>query len=206
MVIRMPPELKSQILAGIENRLAGYLEGRTHPTEVATTFNYILYDEFAKPRPNGSNQEHSLKPVFVGEYFVDPVNPTQTRVFSHQGTEACSPIPISRGVIGRAVRTGADQYVPDVTQDPEHVGCDPNMEGSELVLLAWSQPFTEGNPHGAGYIGRQVPLGVLDLDFNIKNALNRQERRRLKKVWEKYAKRIFPGEAQFTPQGELFVK
>ncbi len=202
----MPPKLKAGLLTAIEDRLSHYLAGRTHPPEVATTFNYVLYDEFGRERLNGSGQAHSLKPIFVGEYFVDPVNPTQTRVFSHHGTEACSPIPISRGVIGRAVRTGRDQYVPDVTKDPEHVGCDPNMEGSELVLIAWSDPFTVGNPFGAEYIGRRVPLGALDLDFNLKHALNRQERRRLKTIWHKYSKRIFPGEAQFTPRGELSVK
>lgn len=202
----MPPKLKDDLLRVIETRLSDYLGGRTHPPEVATTFNYILYDEFNKERTNGSGKGHSLKPVFVGEYFVDPVNPEQTRVFSHQGTEACSPIPITRGVIGRAVTTGRNQYVPDVTQDPEHVGCDPDMEGSELVLVAWSEPFAPGNPHGIGYVGRRVPLGVLDLDFNVKYALNRQERGRLKKIWEEYAKRIFPGEAQFQPRGKLCVK
>jgi len=83
--------------------------------EIATTFNFILFDEFTKA---------NLMPVFVGEYFVGPAQPDQTRVFCHQGTEACSPIPIRRGVIGRAVTAGKDQYVPDVTKDKSHVGCD----------------------------------------------------------------------------------
>lgn len=99
----------------LASRLSSYMETRTYPMEIATTFNFILFDEFTKA---------NLMPVFVGEYFVGPAQPDQTRVFCHQGTEACSPIPIRRGVIGRAVTAGKDQYVPDVTKDKSHVGCD----------------------------------------------------------------------------------
>jgi putative methionine-R-sulfoxide reductase with GAF domain len=159
--------------------------------EIATTFNFILFDEFSKA---------GMKPVFVGEYFVDPAAPGQTRVFCHQGSEACSPIPIRRGVIGRAVTTGKDQYAPDVTKDKSHVGCDPNMQGSELVLISWSEPYPSGKHEGC-----RVPLGVLDIDLNIKEALSPPDIAALTKIWEKYGKLIFPGVPKFEPEGQLFV-
>jgi len=181
-----------RMLASIGNRLASYMESRIYPSEIATTFNFILYDEFSKSR---------LKPIFVGEYAVDPANPEQTRVFCHQGTEACSPIPISRGVIGRALSTGKDQYVPDVSKDKSHIGCDPRMQGSELVLIAWSDPFASGK-----FRGFSAPLGALDIDLNVKNALSPNDIRALAAIWAKYSKLIFPGEPPFSPDSGIFVK
>lgn len=204
-VRKMPASLKQEMLDAIAERIPPYLQGRVFPTEIATTFNYVLWDEFELER-RADGGIFSLRPVFVGEYFVDPANPSQTRVFSHHGSEACSPIPITRGVIGRAIRTGKDQYVPDVTKDTNHVGCDPNMQGSELVLLAWSRPYSSTNPYGQGYVGKRVPLGVLDLDFNIKKALNRRERSQLKKIWEAVSPNIFPGEAQYRPSSEMAIR
>ncbi|MBM3229003.1 hypothetical protein FJZ26_01100 [Candidatus Parvarchaeota archaeon] len=172
----------------ITERLDAYMSGRVYPSEIATTFNFILFDEFSNKvhtqhagrLENGKKaRARMLKPVFVGQYFVDPKNPTQTRVFCHQGSEACSPIPIARGVIGRAIRTGTDQYVPDVTADKEHVGCDPNMKGCELVLVSWSSD-------------NKVPLGVLDIDLNVKDAFSKQDIASLRKIWDKYGRMIFP--------------
>lgn len=180
------------LFESLEKRLSAYMEGRVYPPEIATTFNCILYDGFSKG---------SLRPVFIGEYFVDPANPGQTRVFCHQGTEACSPLPIKTGVIGRAIRTGTDQYVPDVTKDSDHIGCDPEMKGSELVLISWSQPYGTGK-----FRGRSVPLGVLDLDFNVKDALSGEDAKALRKIWDVYGKLIFPGEPEFEPKGGLFVR
>ena len=176
----------------ISARLSAYMQGRAYPSEIATTFNFILFDEFSKA---------GLKPIFVGEYFVDPAAPEQTRVFCHQGTEACSPIPIRRGVIGRAVSTGSDQYVPDVTKDKSHVGCDPDMQGSELVLIRWSEPYSTGK-----FSGCRAPLAVLDIDLNTKEAFTQVEIASLRKIWDEYGKKIFPGVAQFEPKGGLFVK
>jgi len=168
--MKIPKELYGKI----RERLSAYMVGRVYPSEIATTFNFVLYDEFLKAE---------LKPIFVGEYFIDPKNPDQTRVFSHHGTEACSPLPISRGVIGRAIRTKENQHVPDVTKDDGHVGCDPNMEGCELVLIAWDD--------------KKEPIGVLDLDFNIKNVLEESDVLELGKIWDEYYPLIFPKDVKF---------
>ena len=191
----MPSELKREMFNSIELRLNSYMQGRIYPYEIATTLNFILKSEFEKFRIDREENYYSLKPVFVGEYFVDPKSPYQTRVYCHQGTEACSPIPIKRGVIGRAIKTGNDQYVPDVTLDSNHVGCDPNMEGSELVLLSWSDPYTNGP-----YKNKVIPLGALDLDFNIKNAVNPEDIHKLRNIWDLWGKKIFPGEPKFLPR------
>ena len=223
MSYAMSSELRGDVLDLIEDRLGSYMAGRVRPEEIATTFNYVLFDEFGKERldlwdPSFKEMERfalsghpaaveamqglvrTLKPTFVGQYQVDPYNPAQTRVYSHHGTEACSPIPITKGVIGRAVRTGKDQFVPDVTQDPLHVGCDPGMEGTEAVLISWSDPYTSGD-----FRGRRVPIGVLDIDLNVKDALGEDDVSRLREIWDHYGKLIFPGEPSFEPIGELYV-
>ncbi len=199
MLLQMPPKLKNEMFNSIESRLDSYMDSRTYPDEIATTLNFILKDEFERYRTDIDENYYNLKPVFVGEYFVDPKNPYQTRVFCHQGTEACSPIPIKRGVIGRGIRTGKDQYVSDVTKDKDHVGCDPNMEGSELVLLTWSDPYSSGP-----YKDCKIPLAALDLDFNVKNALEQEDILRLRRIWDLWGKRIFPGEPSFLPKKDIY--
>lgn len=199
----MPQKLKREMFDSIELRLSSYMPGRIYPTEIATTFNFILYDEFKKKRRDDPWwkfwKRYSLKPTFVGQYMIDKSSPYQTRVYSHQGTEACSPIEIKRGVIGRAIRTGQDQYVPDVTKDYDHVGCDPNMEGSELVLISWSNPYPSGP-----YTGKEIPLGVLDIDLNVKNVLIEEDIHRVRKIWDTYGKQIFPGSPKFLPKRSRF--
>ncbi len=184
---------RAEMLDSIEKRLLTTMEGRKYPEEIARTFNYILHDEFDRERKVEGGGSYSLKPTFVGQYFVDPENPTQTRVYSGHGTEACSPIPIERGVIGRAIRTGKDQYVPDVTKDEEHVACDNEMRGTEVVLLTWSEPYTSGRLEGC-----KVPLAVLDIDLNVVDAFLEADINRLRRIWLPYGKRIFPGEPSFT--------
>ena len=185
-------EQKIRLPNSIESRIDSYMQGRVYSTEIATTLNSILYDEFSKS---------NMKPTFSGEYFIDYQNPDLIRVYCHQGTEACSPIESKRkGVIWRAIKTGQDQYVPDVTKDTEHIGCDPNMQGSELVLLSWSNPYEE-----IRFAGHSIPLGVLDIDLNIKDALIIKDIERLRKIWNKYGKLVFPGSPIFFPGNNIKI-
>lgn len=66
-----------------------------------------------------------------------------------QGRAACMRIQIGRGVCGTAASRKATVVVPDVTQYPGHIACDP-LSRSELVV-----PLLDAN--------RNL-LGVLDLD------------------------------------------
>jgi len=51
----------------------------------------------------------------------------------YQGTLGCLHIPFSKGVCGRAARTGQTQIVADVHKDQEHVACD-SRTNSEIVV------------------------------------------------------------------------
>ena len=44
------------------------------------------------------------------------------------------------------------------------------MEGSELVLIAWSDPYSSGF-----YKDKRVPVATLDLDVNVKNAFSGED-------------------------------
>jgi len=70
------------------------------------------------------------------------------------------------------------------------------MQGSELVIISWSEPFRSGKNKGAS-----VSLGVLDIDLNVKDAFSEKDIAGLKEIWGKYGKLIFPGEAPFEPKG-----
>ena len=87
-----------------------------------------------------------------------------------------------------------------MTQVADHVGCDPTMEGSELVLITFSEPYTSG-PHK----GKSVPVGVLDIDLQMKDALGIIARGALRHMWDTYGPLIFPGEAQFQPGENMYV-
>ena len=201
---RMPLELRTEMWDSIDERLKVYMKGRKEPEEIATTLNFILFGEFGKSRTLGSGV-HALLPEFVGQYRVDSKEPSQIRVYSHHGSEACSPIPITTGILGRAIRTGEDQYIPDVVEDPEHIACSEKMEesnGTEIVLLSWSDKISRGP-----YKGERIPLGALDIDLNVTNAFSDKDQSRLKRVWNAYGSLIFPGEPEFdiTPKlAELY--
>jgi putative methionine-R-sulfoxide reductase with GAF domain len=199
---RMPSTLRVDMFDSIEGRLRSYMRGRVQPPEIAATFNFILYDELGKDREtNGAAGTFNLRPEFVGQYRIDKSNPTQTRLFSHQGTEACSPIPIKRGIIGRAITTGKNQYIPDVRKDLSHIACAEVMEesgGTEIVLLSWSDPYTSGD-----YKGERIPLGVLDIDLKVLDAFSREDVEKLHRIWRPYGKLIFPGEPEFEMTTEL---
>jgi putative methionine-R-sulfoxide reductase with GAF domain len=200
MTERMPRKYRKEMFDSIEKRLNNYMVGRIEPSEIASSFNYILREEFEKERgTNGSR--FSLNPEFVGEYKVDSDDPVQTRVFSHQGTEACSPIPIKNGMIGKAIREGKDLYIPDVSKAEGHIACAGVMDeigGTEIVLLSWSEPYSSGRLKD-----RRVPLGALDVDLKVTDAFSEDDLKRLKRIWRTYNKRIFPGEPQFEVKAEL---
>jgi GAF domain-containing protein len=67
---------------------------------------------------------------WVGFYIV---HNSSLVVGPYQGTLGCLHIPFSKGVCGRAARTGQTQIVEDVHKDPEHVACD-SRSNSEIVV------------------------------------------------------------------------
>jgi putative methionine-R-sulfoxide reductase with GAF domain len=166
---------------------------------IATTFNSILKRGF---------ETVGLEVPFVGQYEVNSGKPSQAMLYLHQGTEACPFIKLEEGIIGRALRTGRDQIVQDVRQDPDHHTCDTCMVGdnggSEYVFVTFSDRYTTSK-YGAELVGARTVKGVLDLDIKGVNALTKKEIKNTEVRWRKFEKLIFPGEADYRPPEEMFV-
>ena len=75
------------------------------------------------------------------------------------------------------------------------------MEGTELVLISWSDPYPNGP-----YKDKPIPLGVLDLDINIKDAFSEEDQKSLREIWDVWGKRIFPGKAKFFPRKSTYSR
>ena len=69
--------------------------------------------------------------IFCG--FYRRTSDEELRVGPYQGSLGCLRIALSRGVCGRAARTGEIQRVPDVHAVADHIACDSRAR-SELVV------------------------------------------------------------------------
>ena len=186
-MVYLSNESEELMFSQINERL-NYMSGRKYPDDIATTLSAILRVNFDLA---------GLKPVFVGVYKRDPQNPrlTYPSAANTGGLSDGMCTALEGGIIGRAIRTGTDQYVPSVHADPDHHACDESMGGTELVLLGWPEkPFSNGK-----YEGKIVPVGVLDIDLNREYALSRYGVASVAEIWRKYTNQIFPGEAPFQP-------
>jgi L-methionine (R)-S-oxide reductase len=92
-----------------------------------------------------------------------------------QGLPACTHIPVSKGILGRAYRSRSCQRIADVTVCADHVTCDPASR-SELVA-----PII---------VGSDIPL-LIDLDAPVINFFTKdmeeemeQAARDLAAAWE----------------------
>lgn len=65
--------------------------------------------------------------------FYRRIGPTTLAVGPYQGSMGCLRIDFSRGVCGRAARTGTMQRIDDVHTVPDHIACD-DKSRSELVI------------------------------------------------------------------------
>src|SRR3989344_6984335 len=157
---------REEMFSDIERRFEVEMPTRKTPNEIANCLNNILFDEFEKTREIEGGSVFSLKPKFVGEYMLNPANPEEIITFAHVG-KGCSPLPSRGGIIGRAIRTGRSQYVPNVHKDEDHVSCNESMNGSEAVYLAISKPYTFGPD-----TRKKIPYAVLDIDLNVLDALS----------------------------------
>jgi len=73
-------------------------------------------------------------------------------------------MPIDKGVIGRAYRTGKTQNVPDADADPEYIATVPDLR-SELAIPIWRRRGEHG----------QKIFGILDLESDRLNAFGGEE-------------------------------
>lgn len=88
------------------------------------------------------------------------------------GTVGCLQIEIGRGVCGTAAAKRETIIVPDVTQFPGHIACDPNSK-SEIVV-----PVFDRN--------REL-IAVLDIDSDRLDAFDEEDRAGLERIVELFA-------------------
>ena len=92
--------------------------------------------------------------------FYRVVAPELMKIGPYQGGHGCLVIPFSRGVCGRAARTGQVQLVDDVDGFEGHIACASSTR-SELVLPVWN--------------GQGKLLGVLDIDSDRPGAFDQAD-------------------------------
>ena len=83
------------------------------------------------------------------------------------GTVGCLQIELGRGVCGTAAANRETIIVPDVSQFPGHIACDPNTK-SEIVVPVF---------HDGGEL-----LGVLDVDSDQLDAFDDEDRAGLERI------------------------
>lgn len=83
-----------------------------------------------------------------------------------QGKPACIRIALGRGVCGTSASKGETVLVPDVSQFPGHIYCDPDSR-SEIVVPVYKQ---------------NALLGVLDVDSNQINAFDDVDKSYLERI------------------------
>lgn len=92
--------------------------------------------------------------------FYRVTAPDMLTIGPYQGGHGCLNIPFSRGVCGRAARTGAVQIVPDVTAVADHIACAASTR-SEIVLPVQDE---------SGEL-----IAVLDIDSDQPDAFTQQD-------------------------------
>jgi L-methionine (R)-S-oxide reductase len=85
----------------------------------------------------------------------------------YMGTVGCLQIEIGRGVCGTAAAEKRTLIVPDVSQFPGHIACDPNSK-SEIVVPVFG-------------VGGEL-IAVLDVDSDRLNAFDEEDRAGLEKI------------------------
>ncbi|MDO8549759.1 MAG: GAF domain-containing protein [Ignavibacteria bacterium] len=101
---------------------------------------------------------------WVGFYFY---NGKELYLGPFQGKVACSIIKMGKGVCGAAAEKRETIIVPDVSQFPGHIYCDPDSK-SEIVIPLIKK---DGNL-----------FGVLDLDSNELNSFNETDKKYLEEI------------------------
>ena len=105
-----------------------------------------------------------LYPDNCGVLLLSPSGRTLGHVMSYHRRSsevAVSDVPVSQGIVGRAVRTGSTVVVHDVTRDPDYLPMDPEMRSEIAVPLK---------------VGNRV-LGVLDAESRAHGAFTPDDER-----------------------------
>ena len=143
---------KVQAYADLEMQIEAILEGTDDEIAAMATMSAVIH--------------HGFGYLWTGFYRV--VEPGRLlRVGPYQGTLGCLEIPFGQGVCGTAAAQGKTVLVPDVRVFPGHIVCDGRAR-SEIVVPVFG--------------GRNELIAVLDVDSELRNAFDDEDRRGLERV------------------------
>ena len=143
---------KVQAYADLEMQIEAILEGTDDEIAAMATMSAVI--------------QHGFGYLWTGFYRV--VEPGRLlRVGPYQGTLGCLEIPFGQGVCGAAAAQGKTVLVPDVSIFPGHIVCDGRAR-SEIVVPVFG--------------GRDELIAVLDVDSELRNAFDDEDRRGLERV------------------------
>ncbi|MEL7377194.1 MAG: GAF domain-containing protein [Bacteroidota bacterium] len=149
--VALSMEEKQQAYQQATTEIAAILAGESDPMVKMVTINCLL-------------KTHLPYYFWVGFYLVKD---GRLVVGPYQGTLGCLTIEFSRGVCGKAARTGQTQIVDDVhqlQQGTEHIACDPNSR-SEIVVPVFN---------GSGEL-----IAVFDVDSTLPGSFNEVDQQAL---------------------------
>ncbi len=149
---------KVQAYADLEMQIEAILEGTDDEVAAMATMSAVIH--------------HGFDYLWTGFYRV--VEPGRLlRVGPYQGTLGCLEIPFGHGVCGAAAAQGKTVLVPDVSAFPGHIMCDGRAR-SEIVVPVFG--------------GRDKLVAVLDVDSELRNAFDDEDRRGLERVVRWFAR------------------
>jgi L-methionine (R)-S-oxide reductase len=149
---------KVQAYADLEMQIEAVLEGTADEIAAMATMSAVIH--------------HGFGHLWTGFYRV--VEPGRLlRVGPYQGTLGCLEIPFGHGVCGTAAAQGKTVLIPDVSLFAGHIVCDPRAR-SEIVVPVFGR--------------REELVAVLDVDSELPNAFDDEDRRGLERVVRWFAR------------------
>lgn len=186
-------ETENRMFDNMKDELTQRMPSLRYFWEFANVFTSVATKRF---------EESGFAIDFLGPYMLDEQNPLVARALSNKGLTTGCILYLGkddRGIVRRALLSGLDQHIPDVTKDSDHLGCGDKMDkqhGTEIVQVGWSQPY---RAPGKWYNGLITPVGGNDTDILRTDALSSEGLKRYTELWVPWSRRIFPGEAKFEP-------
>lgn len=140
-------------------QLAALIEGETEEMSVLANVSAALKERFGW--------------FWVG-FYLDRGN--ELRLGPFQGSVACMHIAYDKGVCGAAFSHRKSIVVPDVELFPGHIACS-SLSRSEIVV-----PIFGKNSQESTRTGKDIPVGVLDIDSTELDTFDDTDRQNLERI------------------------
>ena len=196
----VPAQIVRRALMSLESALDHEINREKDPRKIAKDFNKIAVRELEKNRKyEGKN--YTLATSFFGQYLIDKKDPSRLLRFDYIG-KGCPIVPRDRevSIMARALATGQDQNIPNVSRDANHWQCSTEAKAEEVYVR---YGLVEEGPFKGFYVAK----GVIDIDFLQTNVLDKNESMQLSKIFAPYTKLIMPGppKFEFDPEGNIYI-